>query len=49
MRSFTLGWILLQGHDTTASAIVWFLVYCMAINPEHQVLNQLANDICKNN
>jgi cytochrome P450 len=48
MRSFTLGWNLLQGHDTTASAIVWFL-YCMAVNPKHQVLNHQANDIFKNN
>ncbi|XP_046636795.1 cytochrome P450 4C1-like isoform X4 [Daphnia pulicaria] len=28
-----------EGHDTTASAIVWFL-YCMAINPKHQALVQ---------
>lgn len=24
-----------EGHDTTTSAISWFL-YCMALNPEHQ-------------
>ncbi|XP_046636789.1 cytochrome P450 4C1-like isoform X1 [Daphnia pulicaria] len=28
-----------EGHDTTASALVWFL-YCMAINPKHQALVQ---------
>ena len=28
-----------QGHDTTASAAVWFL-YCMGTHPEHQVNNE---------
>ncbi|XP_046636792.1 cytochrome P450 4C1-like isoform X1 [Daphnia pulicaria] len=28
-----------EGHDTTASAIIWFL-YCMAVNPKHQALVQ---------
>jgi hypothetical protein len=30
------SWLAVQGHDTTASAMTWFL-YCIAKHPEHQV------------
>lgn len=33
------SWLAVQGHDTTASAMTWFL-YCIAKHPEHQVLLQ---------
>ena len=34
--TYLYNFFFLKGHDTTASAVSWFL-YCMAANPECQV------------
>ena len=36
LKKFSLSLIHFQGHDTTATAMNWFL-YCMASNPDCQV------------